>query len=274
MSLSQYYSEVLIVRNATNTSVTLNSIPYVPDYYSSVGVTQFDLIKSPLTNEFEVSNFTTLFEFPRGSLVNTLLIASVDQQYLFAASATSSIVKLDISNSNTPLVVNSSNLLGPIINIGVNDKFVVVLVANHVYDLINDDTNCSLQLFDIDSLLLIQTIPLPSGFTPTSLAVSNQSLIVGGYQPQSSLFIFLDFITYKLNGLTFITPQSSYPTEVVLDQRGTYDFYVGTSNGTVWKMNVLNRSLVSVYNATAPILQVNTYPNTLFINLLVVGSLW
>lgn len=251
----------MIIRNSTNTSVTLNSIPLIPGYYSSVGVTQYDVIKSPLTNDFEVTNVSSLFDFPRGNLINTLLITSLDQQFLFAASATSTIAKTDISNSNNPSFVASSNLLGPVIDIGVNDQIVAVLSSNNVYDLINEFTNpdCSIQLFDIDSLLLTQTIPLPSKFKPSSISLVNQSLfVVGSQQQQTPLIISINLQTNETSSFNFSNIQLINLTEIVVDSSRTYA-YVGTSSGTIWKLRLSDFSVILRRNATSSVRQVLIY---------------
>lgn len=105
---NQYETGVLILRSATNYSVSLNTVQYQPFYSASFGINQLDLVKS-LQNEFEVTNSSTVIEFPRGMIKNTKMATSLDGRYLIAGSVGGLIAFLDLSTSSPSLL--SSSLL-------------------------------------------------------------------------------------------------------------------------------------------------------------------
>lgn len=245
-----FYSSVLILRNSANSSVSLNTIQFSFSYSVSFGVNQFDLIISP-QNHINVNATYVVLEFPRGMIESTSMALSLDERNLIVASFGCSISTLDLSTSS-PSLLSSSNLLGPAIDLAVTDTVVAVIVANHVYDHFSKDTipSCSIQLFDIASLLLIRTIPLPTLFSPTSISsISTTMMVVGSTNQAPSLY----YINLQSNTTQLVTYPSNTPsqfTDVILDSSETFAF-LANSNGTLWKVQVPDLSVILAVDMTS-----------------------
>lgn len=253
---TSYYSQVLIPRSTSATSVSLNTVSYNPKTASSYAVFQLDLSISP-SNDFTVTNSSEVFEFQRGFGAFVSIVITLDQKYLIAAAFTGVIAKLDITDPNNVALISTSYLLGPHISLGVNDDVVAVLVANHLYDVINQNSNYSIQIFALDTLTLVQNIPLPPVITPSSLSIANQSLVVVGIRNQVTSLFYYNLQTNNATSFDF----TSYPsniTTVVLDGSGDYAYVaISYGIGTLLKVRLSDMATLFSYTTSYPITQVH-----------------
>lgn len=231
-------------------------MPYVPKTRSSFGVSQIELSRFP-SNEFFVTNTSDVFEFQRGFDVRVAIVITLDQKNLIAVSFTSTIAKFDITDPNNVPLLSESPLLGPPVSLGVNNNVVAVVVANQVYDdPVSLNSNFSIQIFSLDTLSVVQTIPLPTQFVPSSLSIVNQTLVVVGLGEQVPSFLYYNIETNKVSSLYF-TSFSSNVTTVILDQSGEYAFVaVSQTNGTLLKVRLSDMLLLFSYTTIYPITQV------------------
>lgn len=246
----------LVLRSVSASSVSLSVINNILGTPPVAEIFQLDFSKN-LESNCKLTNSTkTQLEFLYGVEGHFAITPSWNQQYIFAASWSGTLIQYDISNVSAPFISSSMNLHGPGYHVATSQSYLAVLVASdfqsNIY--VCNETDFSVQIYDSNSLQLVKTLKYSVDYCPLSITIRQSSVVILQLKYGTAELLYHNIATDKTMKANFncTDPTICFTTGVVLDNNGEYA-YLSFAYGDILKINLANLSIVQTYTTTSEI---------------------